>query len=418
MTVLQNIIPEIIDQHAEEAAFLWSLRYAAIAAPHYDLQDLANLDDRVEAHIDGLRIAGQYGFDVCLKNLEHYDAGEMFAASILALEGDCPARLGKIFDVAENESDTLPGLISAFGWVESSQLKGKVNALLNSKSSFWRRVGISACAIHRVDPGHYLQQAIEDDDVDLCCRAIRAAGELGRENLRSLILQIVKESDPQCQFWAAWSAVLLGDNDTGLAQLKYTAGQESKFQVPALQLAMRILDRSEIRVLIGDLARQPDSSRIAVIGAGLSGDPTYIPWLIQQLEITDVARVAGEAISLITGLDIAYQDLEGEWPDGFEAGPTENPQDEGVDMDQDEDLPWPDPVRVAQWWDQNQQDFHPGNRYLLGKPVTEQQCSRVLTTGFQRQRKIAALDLTLMQRPGAILFETRAVGRCQQRILA
>ena len=27
---------------------------------------------------------------------------------------------------------------------------------------------------------------------------------------------------------------------------------------------------------------------------------------------------------MITGVDITYEDLEGEWPEGFEAGPTEN----------------------------------------------------------------------------------------------
>jgi hypothetical protein len=41
---------------------------------------------------------------------------------------------------------------------------------------------------------------------------------------------------------------------------------------------------------------------------------------------------------MITGVDIAYEDLEGEWPEGFEAGPTENPENENVAMDPDEDL--------------------------------------------------------------------------------
>ena len=31
----------------------------------------------------------------------------------------------------------------------------------------------------------------------------------------------------------------------------------------------------------------------------------------------------GESFTLITGVDIAFEDLEGEWPEGFEAGPTE-----------------------------------------------------------------------------------------------
>jgi hypothetical protein len=44
---------DVVSQHAEEAAFLWALRTRAIGEPHYSLQDLARLDERVEAHLDG-----------------------------------------------------------------------------------------------------------------------------------------------------------------------------------------------------------------------------------------------------------------------------------------------------------------------------------------------------------------------------
>jgi uncharacterized protein (TIGR02270 family) len=413
----QKIILEIIDQHAEEAAFLWGLRRAAVSAPHYNLQDLADLDERVEAHIDGLRVAGKYGFEACLKNLEYKEAGEVFATCILALENDDIDQLEAMYQFVENAPETIPGLVSAFGWVQPDQLQGKVNGLLVSKRSLWRRIGISVCAIHRVNPGYYLELAIEDDDIDLSCRAIRATGELGRNDLKPLLLRIIENGDCERQFWSSWSAVLLGDRGKGLDQLKGIAGEKNKYQMSALPLVMRIFDKNEIKEMIGGMIQQQNSLRVAIIASGLSGDPAYIPWLIQQLEIAVVARVAGEAISLITGIDIAYQDLEGEWPENFEAGPTENPEDKNVAMDLDEDLPWADPVLMAQWWVHHEQDFVPGNRYLLGKTVSEKQCNVVLKTGFQRQRKVAALDLVLMRPPGTILFETSTVGKRQQSLL-
>ena len=51
-----TVIPDIVSQHVEEAAFLWLLRSNAIRQPHYALKDIAKLDDRVEAHLDGLRV--------------------------------------------------------------------------------------------------------------------------------------------------------------------------------------------------------------------------------------------------------------------------------------------------------------------------------------------------------------------------
>ena len=55
------IIARIISQHAEEAAFLWLLRRTAVVAPHFNLSDLAKLDNRIEAQLDGVRIAGDVG---------------------------------------------------------------------------------------------------------------------------------------------------------------------------------------------------------------------------------------------------------------------------------------------------------------------------------------------------------------------
>ena len=60
-----TIISVVIEQHAEEAAFLWLLRSGAVQKPNYDLNDLTELDNRVEAHVDGLRIAGDAGWDIC-----------------------------------------------------------------------------------------------------------------------------------------------------------------------------------------------------------------------------------------------------------------------------------------------------------------------------------------------------------------
>ncbi len=59
------IITQIVSQHAEEAAFLWLLRSNAIHQPHYALKDLAKLDDRVAAHLDGLRVAEEPDWELC-----------------------------------------------------------------------------------------------------------------------------------------------------------------------------------------------------------------------------------------------------------------------------------------------------------------------------------------------------------------
>ncbi|WP_411726564.1 TIGR02270 family protein [Methyloglobulus sp.] len=413
MSQTQPVIPHIIDQHAEEAAFLWLLRHNAVYAPHYNLKDLAKLDNRVEAHIDGLRIAGDYGWEACCNNLEFKGAGEVFAAGILALEGDNSDRIGKVYQVAEETPETLTGLISAFGWVEPQHLQGKVSGLLVSKTPLWRRVGIAACAIHRVDPGKHLDQAIQDSDTQLRTCALRAAAELGRVDLKQAVLERANDQDITLSFWAAWSAVLLGARGNALSSLQARIIEGPDFSVKAMSVAFRALNLQMVKELLKGLVQQEDRLREAIIGVGISGDPSYIPWLIKQMEVPKLAKIAGESFSFITGADIAYQDLEGELPKNFASGPTENPEDGNVAMDTDEDLPCPDPLLIDRWWNQHQHNFTPGVRYLLGKPITEHQCQTVLRSGKQRQRQAAAMELALM-RPATVLFETRAIGKRQQ----
>ncbi|WP_031432426.1 TIGR02270 family protein [Methylomarinum vadi] len=410
------VIPHIIDQHAEEAAFLWLLRNAAVHAPHYDVADLAKLDDRVEAHLDGLRIAADYGWQVVSDNLQAEEAGEVFTAAFLALEGNSIERIKQVYETVEKVPETLPGLVSALGWVAPQNLQGKVNGLLVSDKPLWRRVGIRACAIHRVDPGKFLEQAIEDEDLALKSCALRTAGEIGRVDLKPQLLALLDHADQAVSFWAAWSSVLLGDRGAALTILRRDIESNSRFCDRAMQAALPVMDGQTVKSSLKVLAENQETLRQAIKGVGFSGDPRYVPWLIQHMQEPKLARVAGESFSFICGVDLAYQDLECDLPEEAAAGPNENPEDEKVALDPDEDLPCPDANLVLQWWQDNSHRFNPEYRYIYGQVNSEQQCQTVLFSGTQRLRQLAAMILALRQ-PRQKVFETRAPGKRQQALL-
>ena len=154
----------------------------------------------------------------------------------------------------------------------------------------------------------------------------------------------------------------------------------------------------------------------AVQAVGVIGDPTNIPWLIQQMANPMLTRVAGESFEVMTGADISNDKLEGKKPQGFESGPNEDPGDENVEMDQDDNLPWPDPQLIEKWWATHRVEFTNGTRYLLGKPMAIDSLNQVLRTGKQRHRTVAALELAIRQL-GTALFNTSAPGFRQQALL-
>jgi uncharacterized protein (TIGR02270 family) len=157
--------------------------------------------------------------------------------------------------------------------------------------------------------------------------------------------------------------------------------------------------------------------RWLIQGGGIAGDPAYVPWLINHMRDDKTARLAGEAFTLITGANLSALQLERQQPVGFESGPNDNPDDENVDMDPDDNLPWPDPGRVEKWWAANAARFQKGTRYFMGAPVTREHCIDVLKNGYQRQRILAAQYLCLLD-PGTPLFNTSAPAWRQQRLLA
>ncbi len=410
------VIETIVEQHAEEAAFLWLLRDAAVQAPHYSLNDLADIDERVEAHIDGLRVAGEAGWSICADALAQEEPGEVFAAAVLAFESGQNQRIKIVLEAAATETELSRGLISALGWLRFDQVKEHIDQLLRSLTPERRRIGIAASAVHRQDPGSTLVDALNDEDTFLKARAIRAAGELGRIDLLPMLKNQFSAKDKECQFWAGWSAVLLGDKGEALEFLKTFATSESPFRESVLNLTLRVMDNTSAQNWLKEMSQQPDWLRYTVIGAGVAGNPVRIPWIVEHMKVPELARVAGEAFTMITGVDLAYEDLEGEWPEGFEAGPTEEPEDEDVEMDPDEDLPWPEPKLIREWWDSNANAFRNGTRYLLGQPISPEHLQEALRKDFQRQRAAAALELAILQ-PGQPLFEVRAPGFRQQQIL-
>jgi len=413
--MLLAIIEDIVSQHAEEAAFLWLLRSYAVRAPHYDLKDLADLEERVEAHLDGLRVAGEDAWPFCAEGLKQQEVGEVFAGAFFALVSERDDWLAPVFETAVEMPETLPGLISALGWVERDRLKGRVAGWLRSDEAFLRRVGLAACRVQGVDCGRYLGAGLQDADAGVRAVALRSAGEMRRADCVPLILQCLDDEDAGCRYQAARAATLFGDR-RGREGLMAFAGSDPVVGEDGMQLLLRSLERHDAVDWVRELNQCDDAARAVVQATGIIGDPASIPWLIEQMAEPALARVAGEAVSMITGVDLAYDDLETDWPEGFEAGPTETPEDGDVAMDADEDLPWPGPALLAQWWVDRQGDYRAAVRYLCGRPVGREQALTVLLQGQQRQRRAAALELALAS-PADPLFNTSAPARQQRRQL-
>lgn len=416
-TVARTPVPIVVSQHVADAAVLHTVRAHLVSAPHARLRHVGRLDERMAAHLDGVAVAGEFGAQLALAALESPGVGELFVATVGAIGSGQSISLDKLFSLMETLPEANAGLISAFGWVSAHTLRGTVSELLGHAEPLRKCVGIAACSMHRVDPGATLDAAIVSSDARLRARALRCAGETGRRDLLPVCLQQVNDEDQACAFWAAWSAALLGDRGAAVISMSKLCPSPNPNRERALQLVLKILSGEDTHVLLKTLAQNPANLRALIQGTGIAGDPFYVPWLIKQMADEKMTRLAGESFSFITGLDLAYLGLDKNSPENTESGPNDDPNDDNVAMDEDDNLPSPDPVKIQVWWDSNKSRFTEGVRYFMGAPVTREHCVHALKEGYQRQRIAAAQYLCLLQ-PGTQLFPTSAPAWRQQRWLA
>lgn len=401
------MIPDILDQHAEELTFLWLLRDAAALGPHYDLPALAELDERLDAHLDGLRLAAAEGLVVLRDAAAAGEPGAVFAAALLALERADAEAFAPLLDIAAADPAAARGLVSACAWAPFDRVRAALDPWLQpSAPAPRRRVAVAAWAAHRRDPGGPLSFAILDKDPALRARALRAAGELGRADLRAEVLAALADADEASRFWAAWSAALLGDTHAAARALWAIASAGGAFAERAVDLAARRAEPARARQELEALAADPARARLAAIGYAALGDPAAAPWLLQALRDPKLARIAGEAFATLTGLRIEGA-LAGRPPEGFQPGPTDDPADANVAMHPDEKRPWPAPEAVEAAWRGLEGRLRRGQRHLLGAPLSPEALARTLRDGTQRQRAGAAIERVMLD-PGQPLLEVRA----------
>lgn len=410
------VIPAILEQHAEELATLWMARDGLRAAAGIGLRELARFDERISAHEDACVVAGDEALRVLNAQLETVSAGSLFASAVVALDLNHRQTTDRCLALAEAVEDARRGMTAALGWVSAGRLRGIVRDMLSAPSDAVRSLGLAACRVHGVDPGSALHAGLKSSSVQVRAEGLRAAGVLGHADLASSLAAGL-DRDPVCQFWSAWSSVLLGDRGKGLNALTSLALAGSYGHARAFLLSCQAMKTATAHEILSRLAADPTQARRVIEGAGVVGDPVYVPWLITRMADDRLSRLAGESFTLITGADLVSLHLERDRPADFKSGPNDDPNDPAVAMDGDDGLPWPDPAKVLAWWEANGKRFEPGHRWFMGARPTRDHCIGVLKGGYQRQRVLAAQLLCLLE-PGTVLLNTSAAAPRQEQLLA
>jgi uncharacterized protein (TIGR02270 family) len=166
-------------------------------------------------------------------------------------------------------------------------------------------------------------------------------------------------------------------------------------------------DERDVGLLVG-LLRQEELRADVLWALGFSGQALAAEACLACMGDDEVAALAGEAFSAITGLR-----LEGEYRKAAEEEPDALIPLEEEDLDAnlvpgpESRLPVPDKEAVKRWWQKAQKGFERGMRYLRGNKLDAGRLLEALETEPMRRRPVLALELAIRSR-GAHLLQPRA----------
>src|SRR5262245_31942562 len=149
---------DILEEHAEEAAFLYGLRQFAVESLGWDAAGVQGVDARLAAHLDGLLVAEGKAWPLCQPLLTSESEDEAFVGAMLALANGADVQLrGALVDAADG---TANGICRALCLSSHDAVARQLAALLEDECEAVQAVAIEALAFRRTAAGPLAGRAL------------------------------------------------------------------------------------------------------------------------------------------------------------------------------------------------------------------------------------------------------------------
>ncbi len=209
-------IGSVLAQHTEELAFTWQRRQRAWSAPNHRAAHLHEIDSQLDAHLDGLHIAGREALAPAMQRFKRWGTDEeAFAAA--AVVGLCASDVVDEATRAELDSllSTNPrsarGAAAALFWIGEARALPLLQRWWTSDQPVLWRAAFPACLPNpQVRRPHLIDDALQRSDGSLQARALRAIGEWRITERAERLPAFANGDDPLLREEAIYALRLLG----------------------------------------------------------------------------------------------------------------------------------------------------------------------------------------------------------------
>ena len=362
------ILWDIYEEHLDEAAFLWGQWERGLVAANYVLRELVEgPEERLLAHLDGLVLGGRRVAEkLLLPALEDDDTGKVFAAAWALVQAEDADHLDAVFAaLPKAKPPARAALGRAFELSSGGDLAKRLATVWEKSEAPVRGALFDAlAALDAKWAGEHVPGCLAESDPTLRCAALRALRGAPDRALGDPVEQALVAEDAAVRQEAIASGFVLRLPSVHEACKREAQRTDDGCRLPLALLAMG--GTPDGRLYLTARLAAPDVRRHVLWALGFAGDVAAAEAAIAVLDDEKIARVAGEALTAITGVAIAGPLVK--------PGVTKGPGVEDVAPDDPppEALPEdlllvPAPEAVRKWWAGARGRLQAGTRYLYGQ---------------------------------------------------
>lgn len=414
------ILWDIVTEHLDEAAFLYTQWERALRSPEFTLGEVRDrVEERLLSHIDALVVGGRPVADALLLPALHQgDQGVAFAAAMALLAAAGAASEAAVIAALGAAAPPQAGeILRALQLCPTPRRQAMLMPLFGAPRPAVCAAAVRTLGFQQADLGAALPPLLYSEQTELVKAALYCLRYRPRSDAESAIRQASGSADAELA-----TAGLLAAAAAGSPELLYTCRQLVRARHPAAATAALLLGLlggpADAELLLGAVAPAADSAAdrlnpALLFALGFQGSRAAAAACVDWLRSPALVLGASEAFVTITGVDIDKAGL---------AAPAESGGDEDQASAADLDLPPEaslirlDAAATAAFWSANQDRFADAQRYFRGQPLlpaAPDSWRAALGRANMRQRHPLALALANIS-AGKELIQTLALAREQR----
>lgn len=323
-----TFIPDIAEEHFEELQFLWSHRRNALRSAAYTMREMGMLEERIEAHVQGLLALGEHLPGFLGPGLASDDDMAAFAAAYALLRSGTTDALERVRSaLLEAEGKRLEGIREALAHGPAQPLIPLLQSLFISAPPPLAVAAGEALAFHRAlqVSAEQLTPLLRDEAPAVRRGAWRIAAYAGMAVPAALYDIALRDDDPGVKA-AALTAAAWNGYGGWLTHCRALADAPAPDGVQPIAMLAAVLPPQEYKA-VAALAAQPAFGPERHQIAAAFGHPVMIDFLLGEMESADPATAAGAGaafsrmlgVAVESGLRATLPPADGNAVDEFEA---------------------------------------------------------------------------------------------------